>query len=253
MLSAIYSKFPEKFNKYIEPFVGGGAVFFGSNFKSSVISDMNEELIITYNSIANEVEIIIEDLKLHENTSDYFYEIRALDWKSLPSYKIASRMIYLNRTCFNGLYRVNKSGQFNSPYGKYPNPNIVDEKRLNLASRRLRSADIYHSDYERVLKDHARPGDLVFLDPPYFPVGKYSDFNRYNSVKFNDEHQIKLAENFVNLVNSGVSVVLTNSNHPMVHELYGQFDIDVVDTRRNISSNSSTRKGQDLIISSVAK
>ena len=158
------------------------------------------------------------------------------------------KTIFLNRTCFNGLYRVNKQGQFNVPYGKYKNPKICDEAGLRAASEALKRADILCGDYLQVLEHCAQPGDFVFLDPPYLPISEYADFKRYTKEQFYEEDHVELAKMIMTLHERGCHVVLTNSNHPLVHELYAPFNIDVIQTKRHISCNGSTRKGEDVIV-----
>ena len=177
-----------------------------------------------------------------------FYSVREQDWMILPKAEAAARTIFLNRTCFNGLYRVNKKGQFNVPFGKYKNPKICDIEGLYAASEVLKKAKILCGDYLDVLERYARPGDFIFLDPPYLPISEYSDFKRYTKEQFYEEDHVELAKTVMRLHERGCFVVLTNSNHPLVHELYEPFTIDVVKTKRHISCNSSTRKGEDVIV-----
>ncbi|MCD8395856.1 MAG: Dam family site-specific DNA-(adenine-N6)-methyltransferase [Lachnospiraceae bacterium] len=248
MLNAIIPKVPAKYGRYIEPFVGGGALFFALNPEQSIIADSNPELINMYQQVADHVEDVIEYLGQYKNTKEDFYEVRAVDWTILPKAEAAARMIYLNKTCFNGLYRVNKKGQFNVPYGKYKNPNICDKDALYAASELLRRSEIVCGDYLSVLKEYAKPGDFVFLDPPYLPISEYSDFKRYTKEQFYEEDHVELAKEVVRLQELGCHVILTNSNHPLVHELYAPFKIDVIPTKRYISCNGSKRKGEDVIV-----
>ncbi len=248
MLGDILPKVPISYGRYIEPFFGGGAVFFALQPESAVIADSNPELINMYREVANHVDEVIQYLKQYENTSDVFYTIRSQEWTMLPKAEAAARMIFLNRTCYNGLYRVNKQGQFNVPYGKYKNPKICDEDGLRAASVALKKADILCGDYLLVLEHYARPGDFVFLDPPYLPISQYADFKRYTKEQFYDEDHVELAKMIMNLHERGCHVILTNSNHPLVHELYAPFNIDVIQTKRHISCNGSTRKGEDVIV-----
>ena len=178
MLEDIIPKMPTKYGRYIEPFFGGGAVFFALNPEEAIIADSNPELINLYTEVANNVQAIISKLKKYENNEEFFYNMRALDYNSLSSVDAAARTIYLNKTCFNGLYRVNKKGQFNVPFGRYKNPNICDEEALYAASNMLRRATIVCGDYLDILNEHAKKDDLIFLDPPYLPVSEYSDFKR---------------------------------------------------------------------------
>ncbi|MCD8130044.1 MAG: Dam family site-specific DNA-(adenine-N6)-methyltransferase [Lachnospiraceae bacterium] len=248
MLNAIIPKVPAKYGRYIEPFVGGGALFFALNPEQSIIADSNPELINMYQQVADHVEDVIAYLGQYKNTKEDFYEVRAVDWTLLPKAEAAARMIYLNKTCFNGLYRVNKKGQFNVPYGKYKNPNICDKDALYAASELLRRSEIVCGDYLSVLKEYAKPGDFVFLDPPYLPISEYADFKRYTKEQFYEEDHVELAKEVVRLQELGCHVILTNSNHPLVHELYAPFKIDVIPTKRYISCDGSKRKGEDVIV-----
>ncbi|MCC8139359.1 MAG: Dam family site-specific DNA-(adenine-N6)-methyltransferase [Lachnospiraceae bacterium] len=248
MLNAIIPKVPAKYGRYIEPFVGGGALFFALNPEQSIIADSNPELINMYQQVADHVEDVIAYLGQYKNTKEDFYEVRAVDWTLLPKAEAAARMIYLNKTCFNGLYRVNKKGQFNVPYGKYKNPNICDKDALYVASELLRRSEIVCGDYLSVLKEYAKPGDFVFLDPPYLPISEYADFKRYTKEQFYEEDHVELAKEVVRLQELGCHVILTNSNHPLVHELYAPFKIDVIPTKRYISCDGSKRKGEDVIV-----
>ena len=248
MLSDLLPKVPASYGRYIEPFFGGGALFFALQPENAIIADSNPELINMYRQVANNVDEVIRYLKKYENTSEVFYEVRSLEWETLPQAEAAARTIFLNRTCFNGLYRVNKQGKFNVPYGKYKNPKICDEDGLRAASAALKKAEILCGDYLLVLDHYAQPGDFVFLDPPYLPISEYSDFKRYTKEQFSEEDHIELAKIIMRLHERGCHVVLTNSNHPLVHELYAPFAIEVIQTKRHISCNGSTRKGEDVIV-----
>lgn len=239
---------PKKHGKYIEPFFGGGALFFATSPENSVIADINPELINLYRQVADNPEAVINWLVSWENSKELFYRLRAHKWEDLLSSEAAARTIYLNRTCFNGLYRVNKSGAFNVPYGSYRNPTICNAENIKAASKALKNADIILGDYKTVLKKYAAKGDLIFLDPPYLPVSEYADFKRYTKEQFYEEDHRELAEEVQRLQILGCHVVLTNSNHPLVHELYDKYEIEVHRTRRNISSKSGTRTGEDVIV-----
>lgn len=248
MLGDLLPKVPASYGRYIEPFFGGGAMFFALQPENAIIADSNPELINIYRQIADNVEAIIKRLKQYENTSEMFYAVRSQEWTLLPKEEAAARTIFLNRTCFNGLYRVNKQGKFNVPYGKYKNPKICDEEGLRAASVALKKAEILCGDYLLVLDHYAQPGDFVFLDPPYLPISEYSDFKRYTKEQFYEEDHVELSKAVIRLHEKGCHVVLTNSNHPLVHELYAPFTIDVIQTKRHISCNGSTRKGEDVIV-----
>ncbi len=248
MLGDLIPKVPASYGRYIEPFFGGGAMFFALQPKNAVIADSNPELINMYRQVADNVDEVIKYLRTYENTSEIFYAVRSLEWTTLPGAEAAARTIFLNKTCFNGLYRVNKRGQFNVPFGKYKNPKICDEEALRAASQVLKNAEIICGDYFLVLEHYAQPGDFVFLDPPYLPISEYSDFKRYTKEQFYEEDHVELAKMIMTLHERGCHVLLTNSNHPLVHELYAPFTIDVIQTKRHISCNGNTRKGEDVIV-----
>lgn len=193
---------PIQYNKYIEPFIGGGAFFFFLNPEKSIISDSNSELIITYKAVRDNVEAVIKLLSKYKNEETFFYKIRSLDTTKLTDIERAARLIYLNKTCFNGLYRVNKKGEFNVPFGKRDN-NFLNKETLRDASEFLQRAKIINSDYLKTLQKHAKPDDFIFLDPPYYPVGKFSDFKRYTKEFFYHEDQVKLRDEFDRLVQLG--------------------------------------------------
>lgn len=253
LLSELVQKMPKRYGKFIEPFFGGGALFFCVQPVGGVIADSNPELINLYSSLANDVEGVIKYLATYENTEDYFYSVRRQIWLELPAAEAAARTIYLNRTCFNGLYRVNKSGHFNVPFGRYKNPRFLDAEALRAAAALLQATTIRCGDYKQILNEHAAPGDFVFLDPPYLPVSAYSDFKRYTKEQFYEEDHEDLAKEVKRLHELGCHVVLTNSNHPLTHELYGDFSIDVVPTKRYISCNGRGRTGEDAIVTILPK
>ena len=253
MLGDLLPKVPFSYGRYIEPFIGGGAMFFALNPNDAVIADSNPELINMYNQVADNVDEVISYLQKYENTQEMFYSVRALEWKDLSKAEAAARTIYLNKTCFNGLYRVNKKGQFNVPFGKYKAPNFCDVEALYAASEVLQNANIVCGDYLSVLKEYARPGDFIFLDPPYLPISEYADFKRYTKEQFYEEDHVELAKEVFRLQELGCHVILTNSNHPLVHELYKPFNIEVIQTKRYISCSGNNRKGEDVIVTVLPK
>lgn len=253
LLEPLLKMVPKKVNKYIEPFIGGGALFFRLKPEQAVIADINPELINLYRQVAKNLELVVTSLEAYENSEECFYEVRSLDYNSLPSHIAAARTIYLNKTCFNGLYRVNKNGQFNVPYGKYKNPTIIDYDNLTAASELLKQATIKEGSYLTVLAEHAQPNDLIFLDPPYLPISQYSDFKRYTKEQFYEDDHVDLANEVHRLHELGCHVILTNSNHPLVHDLYGRYKIDITATKRHISCKSGTRTGEDVIVNIPAK
>ena len=248
LLDSLLPKVPASYGKYIEPFLGGGAMFFALQPEHAVIADSNPELINVYRQVANHVDKVIEHLCKYENSEEEFYAVRNQNWNALPPAEAAARTLFLNHTCFNGLYRVNKQGQFNVPYGKYKNPKVCDAEGLYAASSALKKAEILCGDYFLVLEHYAQPGDFVFLDPPYLPVSAYSDFKRYTKEQFYEGDHIELAKCVMRLHERGCHVLLTNSNHPLVYELYAPFAIDVVQTKRHISCNGNSRRGEDVIV-----
>ncbi len=248
LLSELIPRIPNSYNKYIEPFLGGGALFFKLCPAKSVIADSNPELINMYLTVAQQSGCVIDYLHNYKNDESVFYEVRAKDWMQCSNIEAAARMIYLNRTCFNGLYRLNRKGQFNTPYGRYKNPIICNEAKINAAADVLRKAEIVCGDYLDVLGKYASEGDFIFLDPPYIPVSEYSDFKRYTKEQFYESDHRNLAKEVDRLVDLGCKVMLTNSNHPLVYELYGKYKIDVVQTKRNINRNGEKRYGEDVIV-----
>lgn len=247
LLPNLFSRLPVDYKKYYEPFFGGGALFFALSPANAVISDLNPELINVYISIRDDVESVIGHLKKYKNDEDSFYEARKKDWLKMKPSQAAARTIYLNKTCFNGLYRVNKKGGFNVPFGKYKNPKIVDAENLRLVSEFLKKTKIKCDDYLKVLKN-AKPKDLIFLDPPYLPISEFSDFKRYTKEQFHLEDHKKLAAEIQRLDRLGCYIILTNSNSPLVYDLYRGFNIEVIKTRRNINSKANRRSGEDIIV-----
>ena len=247
LLDSIFPHIPLSYKRYIEPFFGGGALFFALAPSNSIVSDSNPELINMYQQVARFPEKVISLLKEMPNEKGFFYDIRKLNWHDLAPDFAAARTIFLNRTCFNGLYRVNKKGEFNVPFGNYKKPVICDEETIRKASYYLRDAHILCGDYLEVLKQ-AQKGDFIFLDPPYIPISQYSDFKRYTKEQFSEEDHIRLKNECDRLVSVGCHILLTNSNHPLVKELYSSYSIDVVQTKRYISCKGATRKGEDVIV-----
>ncbi|NCB39030.1 MAG: Dam family site-specific DNA-(adenine-N6)-methyltransferase [Erysipelotrichia bacterium] len=248
LLSELLPKIPKKYGKFIEPFFGGGALFFAARPKQAIIADSNPELINLYQTVASDVASVIKALGAHINTEEAFYEVRAQDPLKLTPAQAAARTIYLNKTCFNGLYRVNRKGQFNTPFGRYKTPRFLDEENLRATSALLRNATIVLGDYKAVLKEYAKPGDFIFLDPPYLPISVYADFKRYTKEQFLEEDHCDLATEIQRLHDLGCHIILTNSNHPLVAELYGKYGMEVISTRRHISCNGNKRIGEDVIV-----
>lgn len=242
LLNVLHAAAPQKFNRYFEPFVGGGAFLFSLQPEAAAISDINAELINTYTVIRDDVDALLRSLRMHKNEESYFYEIRSRDLKKMTEVQRASRFIYLNKTCFNGLYRENSKGQFNAPFGRYENPNIVDKENLLAVNRYFNDNEIKIRcrNYQAVL-DEAKAGDFVYFDPPYIPFSITANFTSYTGNGFGERDQKELASVFAELSKKNVWVMLSNSNTPMIHELYKGFDIQLVEAARAINCKGDRR------------
>ncbi len=246
IMPAIEQHLPKGIKAYIEPFIGGGAVLFHLQPKNAIVNDFNSELVNVYNVIKGDLENLIIDLQKHKNESKYFYEIRALDrtaaFENLSDVERASRIIYLNKTCYNGLYRVNNSGEFNSPFGKYKNPNIVNEPTLRAVNSYLNSNNvrIENTDYETILKE-ADKNSFVYLDPPYHPVSDSSNFTGYVQGGWDKSDQIRLKEACDRLDQKGIKFMQSNSCTDFIKQIYVDYHIHVIKANRAINSDSDKR------------
>lgn len=233
---------PRNFKNYYEPFLGGGALFFHLNPRRGILSDINSELINTYCCVRDNVEELISKLEVHQfrHCRDYYYEIRECPGKT--NIEKAGSFIYLNKTCFNGLYRKgSKKDKFNVPIGNYKNPKICNSALLRAVSSILQGVEIKTRDFEEVLKDAKSSEDWVYLDPPYFPLNKTSSFTTYSGHPFRENDQIRLKNVFTELANRGVKVMLSNSECPFIRELYKEFKINSITAARSINSNGKKR------------
>lgn len=246
---------------YVEPFIGGGAVFFELQPKKAIINDYNSELINVYLTIKNSPEELIAELEKHEsnNSEEYFYETRSIDrtdeYNEMDNIQKAARVIYLNKTCYNGLYRVNAAGQFNSPYGKYKNPNITNATMIRGMSKYLNKANIVikQGDYKETLKG-LRKGAFVYLDPPYMPISSSSSFTGYTENGFSYDNQVELKKECDKLRDKGISFLQSNSDCKEIRELYKEYEIRTVQAKRSINSNASKRgEISEVLIYSVPK
>jgi len=244
LLPELLKRIPKKVNRYFEPFIGGGALFFKYSPQNACISDANLELINAYEVVRDNVEELIEELKKHIYEEKYYYEMRNIDrtssYQAFSKVKRASRLIYLNKTCFNGLYRVNSKGYFNTPFGKYTNPTIADGDNLRACSSALKGATILHAGFESIEVSITKE-DFVYFDPPYVPLNATSLFTQYNSEGFDLETQKKLFELCDRLDKKGIRFMLSNSFSPIVLELYQKFKIEEVLSPRFINSNAKKR------------
>jgi DNA adenine methylase len=257
MIPQYQAYLPTQFGDYYEPFLGGGAMFFHLEPRKAVIADNNPELIKAYEAIRDHPTEIIDLLQLlrRKHCKELYMSIRAFDrkvdiFKQLKNYEIAARMIYLNQTCFNAVYRVNKFGQFNVPIGSSLNRVICDPLAIRKASISLQSARVECADFAEVLSS-AKTGDFVYLDPPYYPVSEYSDFTRYTKEKFYQKDQTRLRDIFKDLASRGCQVMLSNSDSQVIRDLYADFNIHTVYSGRNLSSKSTSRgKVPEIVVTS---
>ena len=248
---------PEEYNCYYEPFIGGGALFFELAPKHAVINDSNKELMNVYTVMTDDEKYnkMCKLLNSYEtkNSEEFYYEIRNKDrdkekFDKLNDYTKAARTIYINKACFNGLYRVNSKGQFNVPYNKKTNVNTYDSENLLVVHMYLTMNDvtILNVDFEEALAT-AKEGDFVYIDPPYDSIN--SSFTSYTEEGFGKDEQRRLAKVYKELNDRGVKVMLSNHNTPLINELYSEFNIRVIEAKRNINSNGKKRgKVEEVII-----
>jgi DNA adenine methylase len=244
LLPQLIQRLPKSFDRYIEPFLGGGALFFALQPRGAYLADCNSELINCFEVVRSHLPELVTELQSYRYEEAMYYEVRDLDRKpeysELSPVKRAARCIYLNKTCFNGLYRVNSRGQFNVPFGRYTDPKILDEKNLRACSQALKSAILTSSNFEDIV-EVAQPDDFVYFDPPYAPVSETSDFTAYASGGFDDSAQELLLLVCLKLHQKGVKWMVSNSNAPLIQELYRGFKIEPVDATRAINSKGSKR------------
>ena len=255
LLLSIRPLIPSKIKRYYEPFVGGGAVFFDIQPTVATVNDFNAELINCYLVVRDSPEDLLTASLLHPNTSEHFYRTRELDrspkFNLLTPVQRAARILYLNKTCFNGLFRVNSQGQFNVPYGSYKNPVIADPAVIRAVSRFLNTAkiDFRNGDFAEAVKD-AEKDDFVYFDPPYDPVSDTSSFTGYSLDGFSKDEQRRLKEVCDELTQRGVKILLSNSDTPFIQELFAdkKYTVRNVQARRNINSVSTGRGKVDEVL-----
>ncbi|WAI01354.1 DNA adenine methylase [Methanogenium organophilum] len=257
ILPEIVKRLPINWDVYYEPFIGGAALLIELNnskkINKAIISDINLELINLYNVIKKSPEDLLQELQSgkYQNDQEIFYQFRDHfnEIKAKDEFDIerASIFIYLNRHCFNGLWRVNKKNNYNVPFGRYKNPKLADNKMIHGLSQLFQKVNIRNEDFEVVVAD-AKEGDFVYFDPPYMPLSDTAHFTNYTSNGFSYDDQVRLAETYKRLAEKGVSVMLSNSDAPAIHELYGDFNISVIRANRSINSDASKRTGVTEVI-----
>jgi DNA adenine methylase len=251
IVKQILDRLPGHIDTYYEPFVGGGAVFFAlyneRRFERAVIGDKNPELVNVYRALKEDVSGVIRALKRlkDQHSEEHYYQVRATIPRSETAR--AARVLYLNKTGFNGLYRVNRSGQFNVPFGRYDEPKIVNEPRLKAAAEALANVEILNEDFE-VLAKQAQPGDAVYFDPPYLPVSATAAFAEYYADPFGIDQHRKLAKVFDALSRKGIAAVLSNSDTPVTRGLFEKHNLQIVSVRRAINSVATRRGGVGEIL-----
>lgn len=254
VINDLTARFPSTFNKYWEPFVGGGALFFAihEQLEAAVLSDSNLDLVMAYNVVKQDPSALIPKLEGHakKHNEKYYYRIRS-QHDLQDSIDVAARFIYLNKTCYNGLYRVNKKGEFNVPIGSYDKPEIVRLDNITQCNTALQKARVEFREFDTI---EPEAGDLVYCDPPYHPVNSNS-FTKYTKLAFGEEEQGRLRDFAVRLHKNGVNVILSNSDTPLIRSLYRgpTWHLATVQVPRNVNSNPSGRGAVDeLIITNYA-
>lgn len=272
LLDELQARFPENYNHFHEPFFGGGALFFELEPSNGTINDTNIRLINFYEQVRDNPDELIDRLQSYrgpeedpdsnreysesnhrgKEITEYYYQQRAIFNKrpytnDFDPIEEAALLLYLNRTCYNGLYRENSSGGFNVPIGRYSNPDWVQERRIREASQVLENTDIFNRDFESVL-EHAEPGDLVYFDPPYKPMSSTAYFTDYSAEGFGQEDQERLLETAQELDQRGVYVILSNSG--VMYDMYEKagFSVDIEGATRAINSDGENRDEVDEII-----
>jgi len=236
-----------RFSRYVEPFLGGGATFFALQPRCALLGDSNEELINCYKAIRDNVESVIQLLSRYDNSREHYYAVRQLNPESMEPITRAARLIYLNKTCYNGVYRVNLNGKFNVPYGNR-NAKIYDADNLRRISSILKGVDIVAEGYDKTL-EKCSTGDFVYLDPPYNPLSKTANFTKYTKQPFDNDDQLNLSSYFARLTILGCKVMLSNSDTSLIRQLYSDYHIIVLSARRYVNSDPNGRKAiSELLI-----
>ena len=250
LLSQLEPFFPPagSYGRYFEPFLGGGAVFFHLQPRRAMLSDLNAELINAYEVIRDRLDELLKSLRKHQDDTEYYYRVRALRPEDLTAVQRASRFIFLNKRCYNGLYRVNSKGLFNVPIGRYKSPpRIFDEQNLRNISLLLRRAEMRVASYEMAL-ERATRGDFVYLDPPYQPLSATAYFTGYTKDSFDEKDQVRLAQLLDELDRRGARFMLNNHDTPLQRRLYSRFRIEEATASRMINSRADRRGGVTELI-----
>lgn len=253
LLPEIRILIPSSINTYYEPFIGAGAVLFDLQPQRAVLNDINPDLMNVYQVIKDNIESLISDLHKHRHDQEYFYQVRNLDrdpcCRSMSPVERASRIIFLNKTCFNGLFRVNSKGHFNVPFGHYKNPKILEEKLLRKVHQYLNTARItlLNTDFAKAVQE-ATQGDFVYFDPPYDPVSNTSSFTSYHLGGFDKNEQERLKLVMDELTARGCKVLLSNSGTDFIKKLYREYQIKTVSANRAINSVASKRGSIDEVL-----
>jgi DNA adenine methylase len=241
LLGGLHACVPKSYDRYFEPFLGGGALFFSLRPAKGVLGDINREIVDCYTAVRDEVDSLVRALRDHRYEVDHYYTVRDANPADLSLVERAARTIFLNKTGFNGLYRVNRAGKFNVPFGRYAKPAICDEENLRACSAALANAELVAGDFERVAA-RAKAGDFVYFDPPYVPLSRTAAFTAYAPGGFDLDAQSRLAAFFDKLAARGVALLLSNSDVPEIRKLYARYRIRTVAATRAINSKA-TRRG----------
>ena len=259
LLPELLKRVPGEIRTYAEPFAGGAALFFAlaasaergrRSFKRAILSDENQELVACYRAVRENVDGVIEALRDYRYDKDLFYETRDRDPRAMTDVNRAARLIFLNHTCFNGLWRVNASGRFNVPFGRYKNPRILDEEGLRAASAAFARTEVMHGDFALATRKLGR-GDFVYFDPPYAPVSKTASFTAYAREGFDASDQERLLDEFRALHERGALAMLSNADTKEMRALYKQFAVHIVYAPRSINSDGAKRgNARELLVTS---
>lgn len=254
LLNDIAPFIPDHYSAYCEPFLGGGAVLFALKPETAIVNDINSDLIQMYEVVRDQAEALISALRTHINDADHYYRVRAWDrdrefYMGLSEVERAARLIYLNKTCYNGLFRVNQSGEFNTPFGRYEKPDFVNEVNLRSVSQYLQNAHItFHSGDYSVLLEEIKPDDFVYLDPPYDPVSDTARFTGYVKGGFSQDDQLRLKQFCDKLDSENVKFLMSNSSTAFIRDLYQDYEIMTVKAKRVVNSAAGKRGRVDEVL-----